>query len=47
VYDVSIGKNVELYYINYRCTAEVAAGSYTITFGGVRNPRSFDATGVF
>jgi len=44
---VSIGKNVELYYINYRCTEQVPASAYTITFGGVRNPRSFDATGVF
>jgi hypothetical protein len=25
----------------------VAAGDYTITLGGVLNPRSFDSTGVF
>lgn len=47
VYDVSTGKNVELFYINYLVPQQVPAGDYTITFGGVQNPRSFDPTGVF
>jgi hypothetical protein len=47
VYDVSIGQNVDLYYINYLVPVKVDAASYSITFGGIRNPRSFDATGVF
>lgn len=47
VFDVTIGKNVKLHYINYKITVKVEAGAYTLTFGGARNPRSFDATGVF
>ena len=47
LYDVSVGKNIDRYYINYLVPVKIEAGEYTITFGGVRNPRSFDATGVF
>jgi hypothetical protein len=47
VYDVSTGKNADLFYINYLVPQQVASGDYSITIGGVQNPRSFDATGVF
>jgi hypothetical protein len=47
VYDVGTGQNVELFYINYYVPIKVPSGDYSITFGGLQNPRSFDATGVF
>jgi hypothetical protein len=35
VYDVSTGKNVNLFYINYIVPVQLSKGDYTITFGGI------------